>query len=278
MNIGRTVLSALLVAASLPAAAQTVNFSPFAFTATVSTSGVYGGVNGIYGNGDVRLDGVGVGGSNYAQSAIQTVANTQIVLDDGLDAVNGGGNLAAGRGINSVADTWAGEGPATVTPTSADLQAALANYNLTSIVVTRENPGTAIVDVSFAAPTQDFLFFERGFNSDLQVQALNASGQVIGTYTLLRANYTNTGITVSTDNGAFTLAGQALGSIGLHADEAVDRLRLSSYQSDVIQFNGPDYKLFALAPVPEPSTWLTLAAGLGVVGLRAARRQPPARA
>lgn len=155
----------------------------------VVPKGAFGGVNGIYGNADVRLDGVSVGGNSYGRAALQTVSSTSIVLDDGLDAVNGRGNLAAGHGINAAADTWAPQGPRTVTPTGADLQAALANTNLTSIVVRRENPGTAIVDVTFAAPQKTFLFYERGANSDLQVQALNATNQEIGTYTILRANY-----------------------------------------------------------------------------------------
>lgn len=271
----RKTLGALAAAGAAFAAApaHAVVFDAFAFDSQVSTSGLFGGVNGIYGNGDVRLDSVSFGGTTYSQAQITTVASARIVLDDALDAVNGGGNLAAGRGINSVADNWAPQGPATVTPTSADLYGALANHNLTSLVVTRENPGSAVLDVSFATPTDTFLFYERGFNSDLQVQALNASNQVIGSYTILRANYANTGIVVSTDNGAFLLAGQALGSIGLHTDQAVSTLRLSSYRSDVLNYNGPDFKVLGVSPVPEPETYALMLAGLGMVGLVASRRR-----
>ncbi len=273
MKSFRKLHTALAVAAvSVIGPAQAVTFGAFAFDTQASTSGLFGGVNGIWGNGDVRLDSVSFGGKTFSQSALQTVSDARIVLDDGLDAVNGGGNLAAGRGVNSVADAWVGQGPATVTPNSADLKAALADFNLTSLVVTRENPGSAVLDLSFATPTNNFLFFERGFNSDLQVQALNASDQVIGSFTILRANYTPTGIIVSTDNNAFVLAGQQLGSIGVQSDEAVSRLRLSSYRSDVLNYNGPDYKVLAVAAVPEPQTHALMLAGLGALCFMARRR------
>ncbi|HIV72044.1 MAG TPA: PEP-CTERM sorting domain-containing protein [Candidatus Aquabacterium excrementipullorum] len=273
-RLAPVALAALTLAAASVSAQAAVAFNAFAFDSAVSTSGAFGGVNGIYGNGDVRLDSVSFNGQTLTQSGLQTVASTTIVLDDGIDVARGGHNLASGRGINSVADGWVGEGTATITPTSADLQSALANYNLTSIVVTREAPGLAIVDVSFANPTNTFFLWERGANSDLLVQALDDNGGVIGSYTVLRQNYTNTGIIVTTDNGSFLNNGQALGAIGFQTDTAVSRLRLASFSTDTINFNGPDYKILATAqPVPEPGSWALLASGLGVIAMLGRRRK-----
>lgn len=274
-NLIRNTVASAALSIAAAAGAQATTFTAFSFATGASTSGAFGGVNGSWGNGDVRLDSVSFNGRTLQQAQLQTVSSASIVVDDGRDAVNGGGNLATGRGINSVADGWTNEGPATVTPTGADLQAALGNFNLGSIVVTRENRGLAVVDVSFAEATHAFFFWERGFNSDLLVEALDADGKVTGSYTILRANYAQSGVTVSTDNGAFILAGQQLGSIGLYTDVAVNRLRLVSIKSDTLDYNGPDYKLLAAIPsaVPEPSGVALALGGLGAVGFAVRRKR-----
>jgi hypothetical protein len=111
-----SALSVAVAAAAISTANATV-FSQFAFTSNVSTSGAFGGVNGIYGNGDVRLDSIAFSGYTLGQSQLQLTGSTTLVLDDGRDAARGGNNLAAGRGINSAADSWTNEGPATIAPT-----------------------------------------------------------------------------------------------------------------------------------------------------------------
>ena len=134
-----------------------------------------------------------------------------ILVDDGVDVERGGHNFASGQGINSTLDSWAPEGPATITPTSRDLRDSLANFNLTSIVVTRENVGTASLLVRFLKPTRRFFFWERGSttspttaNSDLLVEALDWRGRVTASYKLLRSEYSPTGIAVTTWNGSFS--------------------------------------------------------------------------
>ena len=119
--------------------------------------------------------------------------SAKILLDDGVDEARGGHNFASGQGINSVPDPWEAEGPATITPTGDDLAGSLGNFNLTSIVVTRENVGTASLEVTFRKPSTTFFFWERGSaasattaNSDLLVEALDERGRVIASHKLLR--------------------------------------------------------------------------------------------
>jgi hypothetical protein len=271
-----TLAAALTSLTGAPAPAHAASFLPFSFVSKTSTSGPYDPSR------DVRLDSVTVGSTVYGD--LQVVSEATIVLDDGVDATRGGGNFAAGRAPNAPADAWAPEGPATVTPTSTDLRDALGNRNLTSLAVTREAIGTAILDVSFATPTNTFFFYERGSatvagNSDLLVEALNDDGQVIAAYKILRGGYTDTGLVVSTDVGAFSVLNVRLGSIGLHLDVLTSRLRLISTQAANFQDGGPDYKVLAteapLASVPEPGTLGSVVlgmTGLALLGRRRAER------
>jgi hypothetical protein len=266
--------AALLLLAAAPASAA--SFLPFSFVSNTSTSGPYDPTR------DVRLDSVTIGA--VVHSSLQFVTDATIVLDDGVDPTRGGHNFAAGRAPNSPADSWAPEGPATVTPTSTDLRDALGNANLTSLAVTREAIGTAILDVSFATPTNTFFFYERGSatvagNSDLLVEALNDAGEVVAAYKVLRANYTDTGLVVSTDVGAFSVLNVKLGSIGLQLDVEVLHLRLISTQAANFQDGGPDWKILAtatpIAPVPEPGTLASVT--LGLAGLAHLGRRRSAR-
>lgn len=83
--------------------------------------------SGAFPDGDVRLDSVELDGKTLKAHRLVTVARAKILIDDGVDAVRGGHNFASGQGINSELDDYAPEGPATIEPTSADLQASLDN-------------------------------------------------------------------------------------------------------------------------------------------------------
>ena len=231
-------------------------FSVFAFSSYVSRSGEGPA-------GDVRLDSVTRDEKTWSQNDLQTVERARILVDDGVDEVRGGHNLASGRGIDSELDGWEDEGPATITPESDDLAESLGNFNLTSIVVTRENLGTASVEVRFTKPADTFFFWERGnanspttANSDLLVEALDGVGRVVASYKLLRSEYAPTGIAITTWNGSFaspsTPGGTPpqLGSVGLALNTKVTRLRLTSVQEAEggIVDDGPDYKVIAAAP------------------------------
>jgi len=232
--------------------------TPFAFTSTVSESGAFA-------DGDVRLDGVEFESAEgeavtLGRRDLQTVRSATILIDDGVDVERGGNNFASGQGINSALDDWTREGPATITPTSDDLAASLGNFNLTSIVVTREAVGTASLEVTFAKPSDTFFFWERGnatspttANSDLLVEALNGRGEVIAAHHLLRSEFAPTGIEITTWNGSFYSpstpegAFPQLGSIGLSLEVPVKTLRLTSIQQAEggQRDDGPDYKVIA---------------------------------
>lgn len=231
--------------------------TPFAFESKVSTSGKFP-------DGDVRLDAVHYGQTKLPSWLLQPVARAKILVDDGIDAVRGGHNLASGQGINSELDSWTKEGPATIEPTGEDLAASLGNYNLTSIVVTRENVGTASIEVTFPLPVNTLFFWERGStaspttaNSDLLIEALDVWGQVTASYKLLRGAYAPTGIKITTWNGSFaspstpTGAYPELGSAGVKLNGVARRFRLTSVQEEVggLRDDGPDYKVLgALLP------------------------------
>ena len=236
--------------------APSPSFTVFPFTTTVSTSG-------LYGDGDVRLERVTAGSRSWSRRDLQVVRKATILVDNGVDAVNGGHNFASGQGIESVPDPWEIEGPATVTPTSADLTASLANFNLTSIVVTRENVGTASEEIEFARPTTTFFFWERGddtsptnANSDVLVEALDDHGDVFASHKLLRSEYTPSGVRVTTWNGAFKSPSTPdgvqppLGAAGLRLVVPTKRLRLTSVQQAAggIQDQGPDLKIVGAEP------------------------------
>lgn len=231
-------------------------FTVFGFSSYVSRSGEGPA-------GDVRLDSVTRDERTWSQNDLQTVEWARILVDDGVDEVRGGHNLASGRGIDSELDGWEDEDPATITPDSDDLAQSLGNFNLTSIIVTRENLGTASVEVRFPKPADTFFFWERGnatspttANSDLLVEALDSVGRVVASHKLLRSEYTPTGTAITTWNGSFaspsTPGGTPpqLGAVGLALSTKVKRLRLTSVQEAAggVVDDGPDYKVIAAAP------------------------------
>lgn len=242
--------------------AQAASFTPFSFTTNFSTSGVFDPTK------DVRLDSVVVNGNSISQ--FELVNNAQIISNDQ--------NLIASvSGPNTPQDLLVGEGPQTDFPTDGDITASLGNLNLSSLVNTSEDSGTAVVDVFFDNPVSTLFLWERGGapgsggNSDLLVEALSGDGNtVLASYQILRTNYTDAGYSlISTSGAGFLTNEQGVGSIGLRLDGAsTTRLRLSS--TGPID-NGPDFKVVAEAvpeasSIPEPSSILGLLT-LGILGL-----------
>lgn len=149
-------------------------------------------------------------------------------------------------------------------PTGSEIAAYLGNRNLNNIIDT-EDHGSLSVNLFFdkivradKTGLDNLFFWERGMNSDLGVQAIDASGKLIGNFVKLnRAAQLEAGYSIDTMEisgahkvGSWGLSLQQLGVTSLNG------IRLTADAS----YNGPDFKLAARA-VPEPATL----AGLGVV-------------
>ncbi|AUS99264.1 PEP-CTERM sorting domain-containing protein [Nostoc sp. CENA543] len=168
--------------------------------------------------------------------------------------------------------------PPTEDPSAAAIAAYLnrdanGKINLNNIIDT-EDGGAFELNVFFDSAVasnnnklDNFFFWERGRNSDIKVQAINASGGLLGTaFTINRSLWERAGFQIDTTevNGPQNVGAWALSfeNLGLTSGTLVSGLKLISETS----FNGPDFKLvahdvFERTPVPEPTTML----GLGSV-------------
>jgi hypothetical protein len=155
-------------------------------------------------------------------------------------------------------------------PRDNDIAAYLGNNNLNNIIDTEDN-GAFDINIFFDSVIKadksglDNLFFwERGWkdgkgNSDLEIQALDASGNTISNpLKLFRNNQTSAGFSIDTREIS---GSQIVGSWGVNLSDLgvteLNGLRIKAYSS----FNGPDFKVVARKNIPEPG----MIAGLGTV-------------
>jgi len=202
--------------------------------------------------GDITLNSVEFGGKTYNNFSL--VQGVEIISNN----LWTGGNSGAGssdKGDNA-------SGIAKENPTEENLATSLGNLNLSNIVDT-EDGGSFTMNLFFDKAMNNLLFWERGKNSRLQVQALDKNGNVMGNaITLNSNNWGNAGyrldtteITGSQNVGSL---GVTLADLGLGANtKSISGLQLVSRST----FNGPDFKVVGVA-VPEPATVV----GLGLVG------------
>lgn len=145
--------------------------------------------------------------------------------------------------------------------TGSNLATSLGNLNLSNIVDTEDN-GSFTMNLFFGNRANKFLFFERGMNSNLRVQALDKQGNLIGNSIKLDSStWQEAGYQLNTTE---IDSAQKVGSLGLNLADlglgntpAISGLQLISKAS----YNGPDFKVVGVS-VPEPTTVL----GLGLVG------------
>jgi hypothetical protein len=184
-------------------------------------------------------------------------------------------NILSFQSANGPASSDRGDNASGVkaeTPTNAQVVASLGNNNLNNII-DMEDGIAAAMNVFFEHEIKqdgsglDSLFFwERGRNSDLQIQAIDSAGNLIGNaLTLLRRQQANAGFGIDTTEIG---SSQPVGSWGVNLNQlgvtGLSGLRLTVEPG----FSGPDFKVVA-RKTPEPGVMI----GLGTVATLAFLRR-----
>ncbi|NEP01398.1 MAG: PEP-CTERM sorting domain-containing protein [Symploca sp. SIO2E9] len=158
-----------------------------------------------------------------------------------------------------------------------DVVAALGNKYLSSIIDT-EDKGSFVIDLWFEQAVDNLFFWERGMNSKLDIQALDADGNLIGNLLNLDSNHWDyAGYQLDTQEIG---RAQDVGSLGVSLDDLgiVDSITGIRVISRGRKYKGPDWKVIGSAAsgnqvqsVPEPGA----VTGLALLGVSviASRRQ-----
>ncbi|NJM97005.1 MAG: PEP-CTERM sorting domain-containing protein [Phormidesmis sp. RL_2_1] len=217
--------------------------------------------------GDIFLNSVTLGNGSVI-SDFSLVTSARIVSND---IYTGGNSGAASADIGDLATT----GTRQEKLTNDGARAVMNNLNLNNIIDT-EDKGNFVLDLNFAKAVDNIFLWERGMNSRLDIEALDASGNVIGSKIKLSNSsaWDYAGFKIDTKEIG---SAQKVGSIGLGlADFGITSGLINSVRvtSEGKAYNGPDFKLLgsvAAVPtpptqqVPEPSALLGLGAIAGSV-------------
>jgi len=156
-------------------------------------------------------------------------------------------------------------------PTTVQIAKALGNNNLNSII-DGEDRGAFSMDLDFGRAVSNLFVWERGKNSWLGFQALDANGNAIGNkLEVYSRHFDNAGYSIDTleIGGAQTVGSRGISIAELGVSGPISKVRVYARQD----FNGPDFKVVggATEAVPEPMTMGGLA--LAGAGLAYARRR-----
>jgi PEP-CTERM putative exosortase interaction domain len=261
MNIKRILTWAGLTAgtalATLASPDAAFSLTPFSFSTNFT---------GFDPKGDIWLNSVTTGlGPTY--SSFNLVSGANIISND---VWTGGNTGAASADRGSLTTTGVNVEDLQGSPGEAHIVTSLGNLNLNNIIDT-EDQGNFVIELLFKRKSDRFFFWERGMNSKLLVEALDDLGNVLSSYLMDSSTFDNAGFAIHTMEPNNL---QAVGAQGLKLDGVTSkRLRLTASGA---AFNGPDFKVVAVASVPEPATiaGTVLAAGAAV----AARRKRKAQA
>ncbi|MEM9149194.1 MAG: exosortase-dependent surface protein XDP2 [Cyanobacteria bacterium P01_F01_bin.3] len=264
MKLRQFVAGASLMAGSVIALSSPANAFSFQTNYTSSLTG------NDAAKGDIFLNSVTLGdGSTISDFTLINAAN--IVSND---IYTGGNSGAASADIGDMATT----GLRQEALTNEGAQAVMNNLNLNNIIDT-EDKGSFVLDLKFEQAVDNIFLWERGMNSRLDLQALDASGNVIGNLLKLANSRTwdDAGFDINTNE---IRRAQNVGSIGISlmdlgvTADSISALRISSHGK---AYNGPDFKLLGSVAsvdseeVPEPSALIGL--GAVVAGMVASRRK-----
>ncbi len=195
---------------------------------------------------DIRLDSVAI--DSYLLSNFTFVTDAKILNNSRTD-----GPISSDHGDRTEADSFLPEGPVRESPTRNNIVSSLGNRNLNSILDS-EDDANASLNLFFSKPTNHLFFFERGRNSDLKVQLIDAMGGLLGnSITIDRTQWKDAGYAIDTTE----IGGpQGVGSYGLRQDGLIAGIRVTSQAG----FNGPDFKVVGgnIPAVPGPSLLLGL--------------------
>ncbi|MEO1622357.1 MAG: exosortase-dependent surface protein XDP2 [Cyanobacteria bacterium J06632_3] len=190
------------------------------------------------------------------------------------DIYTGGNSGAASADIGDKATTGLREEALT----NSGAKAVLNNLNLNNIIDT-EDKGSFILDLNFEQAVDNIFLWERGMNSRLDIQALDADGNLIGNkLELSKSNkWDYAGFKINTQEIG---GNQKVGSIGVSLADLglstgyINALRVSSEGK---AYNGPDFKVLGSVAnvkeqeIPEPSALVGI--GAVVAGIAASRRR-----
>lgn len=209
---------------------------------------------------DITLNSVSYGGKTVQDFAL--VKSAQILKNDEYTGGNTGA-ASSDRGDNA-------SGVKLEKATNESVVASLGNRNLNNII-DGEDSGSFKMNLFFEKAVSNLFFWERGMNSDLSVQALDASGNLIGNlFKINRNTWQSAGYSIDTTEigGAQNVGSWGLNARDLGVGGSIFGLQVSADAS----FNGPDFKVAGeAAAAPEPTTMAGIA--LAGAGFAAARRR-----
>lgn len=260
MNIRRTSASLFLAAGALLAVSATAQAASFTTNFTQAN-----GSEGDTWLNSITQKGVTVSNFSLVKSA-DILSNTPITGKKAGDTSN---PEASGRNNNTgAASTDKGDkatSPLPVSgmnnPTGSEVAAFLGNRNLSNIIDTEDN-GSFKMNLFFEKAVVadktglDSLFFwERGMNSNFDVQAIDKQGNLIGN--LLKLNHSTQNYAGYAIDTMEIASAQKVGSWGVNLN-ALGVTSLAGIQviANGSSSNGPDFKVVAreTRSVPEPGT------------------------